>query len=51
MGLLLKLDVVTINNPPAVTADPSDDNICEGDNTSFAVTATGTGSNVSMAII
>lgn len=33
---------LTVQTAPSVTADPSDDTICESDNTSFSVTATGT---------
>lgn len=31
-----------INTPPVITSDPSDKTVCEGSNTSFSVSATGT---------
>ncbi|MEZ5018221.1 MAG: hypothetical protein R2800_14275 [Flavipsychrobacter sp.] len=34
---------LTVHTLPAITANPTNKNVCEGDNTTFDVTATGTG--------
>jgi hypothetical protein len=41
-GVTSSAVTLTVNSLPAITMQPSNSNICSGDNTSFSITATGT---------